>query len=119
MEREPPVPRGARRSPLRAGSRSRTPRSRPAGAARGRERHRRDPRRGAYWWWYGPWYEHQNLRDGRAGAFTQGLAEVCTRYAYVTRATTPGTFVVPPPKTEEMYMPGRSGAGRATKVIVE
>ena len=26
--------------------------------------------RGPYWWWYGPWYEHQNLRDERAEAFT-------------------------------------------------
>ncbi|MBL0214831.1 MAG: hypothetical protein IPQ07_13220 [Myxococcales bacterium] len=46
----------------------------------------------AYWWWYGPWYEHQNLRDERVEAFTQELAEGVHAYAYVTRATTPGTF---------------------------
>ncbi|MBL0220974.1 MAG: hypothetical protein IPQ07_44775 [Myxococcales bacterium] len=75
--------------------------------------------RGAYWWWYGPWYEHQNLRDERAEAFTQELAEGVHAYAYVTRATTPGTFVVPPPKAEEMYMPETFGRGASDKVIVE
>ena len=29
--------------------------------------------RGAYWWWYGPWYEHQNLRDERVEAFASLL----------------------------------------------
>lgn len=71
-----------------------------------------------YWWW-GPWYEHQNLRDQRAEAFTTLLWEGVYRYEYVARATTPGSFVVPPAKAEEMYTPevfGRSGSDR---VIVE
>ncbi|MEO8555008.1 MAG: hypothetical protein ABI678_33745, partial [Kofleriaceae bacterium] len=25
--------------------------------------------KGAYWWWYGTWYEHQNMRDERVEAF--------------------------------------------------
>ncbi len=75
--------------------------------------------RGAYGWWDGPWYEHQNLRDERAEAFTQELAEGVHAYEYVTRATTPGTFVVPPPKAEEMYMPETFGRGASDKVIVE
>ncbi len=77
------------------------------------------PRGGRYSWWYGPWYEHQNLRDERAEAFTQELYEGVHKYDYVTRATTPGTFVVPPPKAEEMYMPETFGRGASDKVIVE
>ena len=67
----------------------------------------------------GPWYEHQNLRDERAEAFTTLLWDGVYDYTYIARATTPGTFVVPPAKAEEMYSPevfGRSGSDR---VIVE
>ena len=46
--------------------------------------------KGAYWWWYGPWYEHQNLRDERVEAFASLLWEGVHTYEYVTRATTPG-----------------------------
>ena len=67
------------------------------------------------WWWWGSWYEHQNLRDDRAEAFTSLLWEGVYEYSYVARATTPGSFVVPPAKAEEMYSPevfGRSGSDR-------
>jgi alpha-2-macroglobulin len=65
------------------------------------------------WWWWGPWYEHQNMRDERAEAFTPLLWEGVYEYTYIARATTPGTYVVPPAKAEEMYSPevfGRSGS---------
>jgi uncharacterized protein YfaS (alpha-2-macroglobulin family) len=65
------------------------------------------------WWWWGPWYEHQNMRDSRAEAFTSLLWEGVYEYTYFARATTPGTFIVPPAKAEEMYSPevfGRSGS---------
>jgi len=75
--------------------------------------------RGAYWWWYGPWYEHQNLRDERVEAFASLLWEGVHTYSYVARATTPGNFVVPPPKAEEMYMPETFGRGGSDRVIVE
>ena len=75
--------------------------------------------RGAYWWWYGPWYEHQNLRDERVEAFASLLWEGVHNYEYVARATTPGNFVVPPPKAEEMYMPETFGRGGSDRVIVE
>nr|MBA3821988.1 hypothetical protein [Deltaproteobacteria bacterium] len=74
--------------------------------------------RGAYWWWYGPWYEHQNLRDERVEAFASLLWEGVHTYEYVARATTPGNFVVPPPKAEEMYMPETFGRGGSDRVIV-
>jgi hypothetical protein len=75
--------------------------------------------RGAYWWWYGTWYEHQNLRDERVEAFASLLWEGVHQYSYVARATTPGNFVVPPPKAEEMYMPETFGRGGSDRVIVE
>ena len=75
--------------------------------------------RGAYWWWYGPWYEHQNMRDERVEAFASLLWEGVHDYSYVARATTPGNFVVPPPKAEEMYMPETFGRGGSDRVIVE
>ncbi len=65
-----------------------------------------------YWYWRSRWFEHQNFRDERAEAFSSLLWEGVYNYTYVTRATTPGQFVVPPAKAEEMYHPetfGRSG----------
>ncbi len=76
-------------------------------------------RAGRYWWWYGPWYEHQNMRDERVEAFSSLLWEGVHEYEYVARATTPGNFVVPPTKAEEMYMPETFGRGASDRVIVE
>ena len=64
------------------------------------------------WWWTRYWMEHQNFRDERAEAFASLLWEGVYNYSYVARATTPGTFVAPPAKAEEMYHPetfGRTG----------
>ncbi|MDE0653281.1 MAG: MG2 domain-containing protein [bacterium] len=69
--------------------------------------------RGGGWGW--TWYQHQNLRDDRAEAFSTYLRAGTRRYSYVVRATTPGTFVVPPARAEEIYAPevfGRSGTDR-------
>ncbi|HPH65784.1 MAG TPA: hypothetical protein PLF40_08575, partial [Kofleriaceae bacterium] len=79
----------------------------------------KDKSRGAYWWWYGPWYEHQNMRDERVEAFASMLWPGVHTYEYVARATTPGNFVVPPTKAEEMYMPETFGRGASDRVIVE
>ena len=71
-----------------------------------------------YWWW-GTWYDHQNMRDERLEAFSTLLWEGVYDYDYVARATTPGTFVVPPTKAEEMYMPETFGRSSSDVVIVE
>jgi uncharacterized protein YfaS (alpha-2-macroglobulin family) len=71
------------------------------------------------WWWWGPWFEHQNLRDERAEAFTSLLWDGVYQYSYIARATTPGTFVVPPAKAEEMYSPEVFGRSASNVVIVE
>ncbi len=72
---------------------------------------------GGYWW--RQWYEHQNLRDDRAEAFTRYLPGGTYTYTYVARATTPGQFVVPPTRAEEIYAPevfGRSGSDRVVVI---
>ena len=71
------------------------------------------------WWWWGTWYEHQNIRDDRAEAFTSLLWDGVYEYTYIARATTPGTFIVPPAKAEEMYSPEVFGRSSSDWVIVE
>ena len=65
------------------------------------------------------WFDHQNLRDERTEAFTSLLWEGVYDYSYVARATTPGSFVVPPAKAEEMYHPETFGRGKTDRVRVE
>jgi uncharacterized protein YfaS (alpha-2-macroglobulin family) len=69
-------------------------------------------------WWWGPWYNHQNLRDDRTEAFTTYLRAGTYEYNYVARATTPGTFVVPPTKAEEMYHPETFGRSASESVTI-
>ncbi len=71
------------------------------------------------WWWSRTWFEHQNMRDERVEAFASLLWEGVHNYSYVTRATTPGNFIVPPPKAEEMYHPETFGRGATDRVVVE
>jgi len=73
---------------------------------------------GRYWWWNRTWYEHENLRDERVEAFTSLLWDGVHEYTYVARATTPGQYVVPPPKAEEMYHPETFGRGATERVVV-
>ena len=71
------------------------------------------------WWWWGTWYEHQNLRDQRAEAFTSLLWDGVYQYTYTARATTPGRFIVPPAKAEEMYSPEVFGRSGSNVVVVQ
>ena len=69
------------------------------------------------WWWR--WYEHENLRDERVEAFASLVYPGVYTYTYTALATTPGEYVLPPLKAEEMYSPevfGRTATGR---LIVE
>ena len=74
---------------------------------------------GHWWWWSRPWFDHQNLRDERVEAFSALLWEGVHTYRYVARATTPGRFVVPPPRAEEMYAPETFGRGATDTLVVE
>lgn len=70
-------------------------------------------------WWWGHWWEHQNLRDDRTEAFTSLLWEGVYEHVTVCRATIPGSFVVPPAKAEEMYSPETFGRSASDRVRVE
>lgn len=70
-------------------------------------------------YWTSTWYEHENLRDERAEAFTSMLWAGTHEYVYTARATTPGSFVVPPAKAEEMYAPETFGRSAGDQVVVE
>jgi uncharacterized protein YfaS (alpha-2-macroglobulin family) len=70
-------------------------------------------------WWWGPWYDHQNLRDERVEAFATNVREGVHTERYVVRATTLGSFIVPPAKAEEMYHPETFGRSGTDRVVVE
>jgi hypothetical protein len=65
------------------------------------------------------WFEHQNLRDDRAEAFAGYLPGGTYEYSYIARATTPGSFVVPPARAEEIYAPEVFGRSASELVVVE
>lgn len=73
----------------------------------------------AYSSWWGRWYEHEQLRDDRTEAFATLLPAGTYTYSYVARATTPGSFVVPPTRAEEMYAPETFGRTASDKMIIE
>ncbi len=67
------------------------------------------------WWRWWRWYEHEAFRDARVEVFSSLLWDGVHDYSYIARATTPGDFVVPPAKAEELFHPetfGRSGSDR-------
>lgn len=66
-------------------------------------------------WWR--WYEHENMRDERVEAFASLLYPGVYTYKYTALATTPGEYILPPTRAEEMYSPetfGRTATGRLT-----
>ena len=69
--------------------------------------------------WHPVWFDHQNLRNERSEAFTTMLWGGVYNYSYVIRATTPGIFIAPPAKAEEMYHPETFGRSRSDRVRVE
>ena len=73
----------------------------------------------ASWFWGWNWYEHQNLRDDRAEAFSSYLPGGTYEYSYIARATTPGSFVVPPARAEEIYSPEVFGRSATELVVIE
>jgi alpha-2-macroglobulin len=69
-------------------------------------------------WWMPRWFDRQNLRDDRAEAFSTLLPAGIYDYSYVARATTPGTFVAPPTRAEEIYAPETFGRSGSTVVVI-
>lgn len=72
-----------------------------------------------WWWWIRNWWDHENKRDNQAEVFSDNLSGGSHEYSYVVRATTPGSFVVPPTKAEEMYAPETFGRAQTELVVVE
>ena len=70
-----------------------------------------------YWW--GNWYDFQQFRDDRSETFTTFLPAGVYDYSYIARATTPGSFIVPPTRAEEMYAPETFGRASTDRVAVE
>jgi hypothetical protein len=62
-------------------------------------------------------WAREELRDDRALFFLDRMPAGMYRFRYLARAISPGSFIVPPSKAEEMYAPevfGRSAAGKVT-----
>lgn len=68
--------------------------------------------------WPTSWLNHQNLRSTRAEAFGSQLTEGLHTYSFFAFATTPGKFLVPPAKAEEMYAPETFGRGTTELVVI-
>ena len=67
-------------------------------------------------WYWGQWspFDHKELRDDRVIHFATILWKGTWTASYLARATTAGSFVMPPAHAEEMYNPavnGRTGGG--------
>lgn len=69
--------------------------------------------------WWGRWYDHENLLDDRVEVFATSLGGGVYDYSYLARATTPGTFITPPTRAEEIYSPETFGRGASATVVVE
>jgi alpha-2-macroglobulin len=78
-------------------------------------------------WYYGSWdagvwsvFDHKELRDDRVIYSSTYLWKGTHTATYLARATTIGTFVMPPAHAEEMYNPavnGRTGGGEFTVTV--
>ena len=72
-------------------------------------------RRGWRGWWWSP-FNHTEMRDDRVALFADRLDAGVFTHTYVARATTKGTFQVPPMRAFEMYEP--ENFGRTGSVVV-
>ena len=69
--------------------------------------------------WYGwTWFDHENLRDDRVEAYSAYLYGGTYEYTYFARATTPGVFVAPPARAEEIYAPEVFGRSASDTVAI-
>jgi uncharacterized protein YfaS (alpha-2-macroglobulin family) len=68
-------------------------------------------------WYYSPWRAAE-LRDDRLTLYADRLPAGVHEYIYLARATTPGSFLVPPPVAEEAPFPEVFGRGDAERFTV-
>ncbi len=72
----------------------------------------------SWWWWFNP-FNHTEMHDDRVLLFADQLPASVYSHTYVARATTRGTFQVPPTKALEMYEPENFGRTASNVVIVQ
>lgn len=72
-----------------------------------------------WFWWDRYWYDHHNFRDDRVEVFSSYIYGGNRQYSYFARATTPGVYIVPPTRAEEMYAPETFGRAASLRVVVE
>jgi hypothetical protein len=60
----------------------------------------------------------RELRDDRVIYFVDDLPAGLTTFRFVARASTPGTFVTPPARIEEMYAPDTFARTPTESVVV-
>ena len=62
--------------------------------------------------------EHVNVRADRYEVFTSLLQPGRREITYLALATTPGEFIAPAPRAEELYSPETFGRGPAARVVI-
>ncbi|MEM9462205.1 MAG: Ig-like domain-containing protein [Myxococcota bacterium] len=100
---------------LPAGFEGQNPRFLTSVAARSESQRTSSPSR---WWW--PWwsFDHTDLRDDRMLLFADRMPAGVYTYSYTARATTLGSFQLPPVRAEAMYEPERFGHSETSTVRV-
>jgi len=71
-----------------------------------------------YWGYWNPW-DFEERRDDRIQLFSDRMYGGTYEYTYVARATTVGSFAVPPARAEEMYEPETFGRTGSARFVVE
>lgn len=66
--------------------------------------------------WTSDWYNHRELRDDRVLFFRDLVQPSTLTFRYLARVSTPGRFISPPTKAEEMYNPETFGHN-ATRTV--
>jgi uncharacterized protein YfaS (alpha-2-macroglobulin family) len=66
----------------------------------------------------GYWYSHQQIWPDRVAVFADHIPAGVYTFSYLARAATPGTYLLPGPTVEEMYMPETFGRGSGHEIII-
>ena len=78
-----------------------------------------DPNAQGWGWYYWRWFDQQQLRDEGAHVVSIYMWPGIYDYAVIARATTAGTFHVPPARASEIYAPETFGNGASEILVVE
>ena len=65
------------------------------------------------------WYNHQEIWPDRVAVYADHLGAGVYTFSYLARAVTPGVYLTPGPRAEEMYAPETFGRGEGQKLVVE